>query len=131
MTSLSVIRNRAAAWAVVQARRQASQALDRLRQAKIDFARLRAQAATHETAWRGGKSNDDLLARHLLDTRAEQARRDTLLAMEAEKVRVHARRFEQAQAHLETTRCAWREANRRNETLLRWLRRLEEAIDPI
>lgn len=129
MTGLSIMRMRTAARALVQAERQANEALDRLREAESGFARLRAQAAAHETAWRGGKANSGLLARHVLDTRAAQAGRNTLLATEAKKNRAHARCFEQARAHLEAARHACREANRRNETLQRWLHRLEQATD--
>ncbi|MGN6315226.1 hypothetical protein [Trinickia sp.] len=118
---------RTAAQALVQAERQANEALDRLREAERTFARLRAQAAAHETAWRGGTANCGVLARHVLDARAAQACRDSLLAAEARKIREHARCFEQASTYLEATRRACREANRRNEALQRWLQRLEQA----
>jgi hypothetical protein len=120
---------RTAAQALVQAERQANEALDRLREAERNFARLRAQAAAHETAWHGGRANSGVLARHVLDARAAQACRNSLLATEARKIRKHARCFEQARTHLEATRRACREVNCRNETLQRWRQRLEQATD--
>lgn len=129
MIGLSLVRKGAAARALAQAERQVDQALNQLRQAEVDFARSRAQAAAHNTARHGCKSYPDVLARAILDTRAAQASRDRLLATQAEMLRTHARHVEQAQARLEITRRACRDADRRNDMLRRWLQKLEEATD--